>query len=120
VFHLQQLQAVPIARLQRRIGNLTDEELQLIRSKLVDVLHLVPRKKWPQRTGYASIRRDGNKLADQAEKDKDLSEDERDDCKEEIQELTKTYETKANDLAKAREKEVMEEWNGGMGSYASA
>ena len=55
-----------------------------------------------------NIRRDGNKLADQAEKDKDLSEDERDDCKEQVQELTKTYETKANDLAKAREKEVME------------
>ena len=56
-----------------------------------------------------NIRRDGNKLADQAEKDKDLSEDERDDAKEEIQELTKTYETQANDVAKAKEKEVMEE-----------
>ncbi len=56
-----------------------------------------------------NIRRDGNKLADQAEKDKDLSEDERDDVKEQVQELTKTYEARANDLAKAREKEVMEE-----------
>ena len=56
-----------------------------------------------------NIRRDGNKLADQAEKDKELSEDERDDVKEQIQDLTKTYEAKANDLAKAREKEVMEE-----------
>jgi len=55
-----------------------------------------------------NIRRDGNKLADQAEKDKDLSEDERDSAKAEIQEFTKTYETQANDLAKAREKEVME------------
>ena len=56
-----------------------------------------------------NIRRDGNKLADQAEKDKDLSEDERDSAKAEIQEFTKTYENQANDLAKAREKEVMEE-----------
>jgi ribosome recycling factor len=56
-----------------------------------------------------NIRRDGNKLADQAEKDKELSEDERDDVKDQIQELTKTYESQANDLAKAREKEVMEE-----------
>ncbi len=55
-----------------------------------------------------NIRRDGNKLADQAEKDKDLSEDERDDIKEQVQDLTKDYETKANDLAKAREKEVLE------------
>ncbi len=56
-----------------------------------------------------NIRRDGNKLADQAEKDKDLSEDQRDSAKSEIQEFTKTYETQANDLAKAREKEFMED-----------
>jgi ribosome recycling factor len=56
-----------------------------------------------------NIRRDGNKTADQAEKDKDLSEDERDDVKDEIQELTKKYEAEANELAKAREKEVLED-----------
>lgn len=56
-----------------------------------------------------NIRRDGNKMADAAEKKKTLSEDERDDLKEEIQELTRKYESKANDLAKAREKEVLEE-----------
>ena len=55
-----------------------------------------------------NIRREGNKLADQSEKDKDLSEDQRDAVKEQIQELTKTYENQANELAKAREKEVME------------
>ncbi len=55
-----------------------------------------------------NIRRDANKLADQAEKDKELSEDQRDSVKEQIQELTKNYEAQANDLAKAREKEVME------------
>ncbi len=56
-----------------------------------------------------NIRRDGNKTADTGEKDKDFSEDDRDQTKEEIQELTKTYEGQATDLAKAREKEVMEE-----------
>ena len=56
-----------------------------------------------------NIRRDGNKTDDQAEKDKDFSEDDRDQVKEEIQELTKTYEAQATELAKAREKEVMEE-----------
>ena len=55
-----------------------------------------------------NIRRDGNKAAEQAEKDKELSEDDRDQTKDEIQELTKKFETRANDLAKAREKEVME------------
>lgn len=55
-----------------------------------------------------NIRRDGNKTADQAEKDKTLSEDQRDDVKEQIQELTKRYEAQANELAKAKEQEVME------------
>jgi ribosome recycling factor len=55
-----------------------------------------------------NIRRDGNKTADQAEKDKSISEDQRDDVKEEIQELTKKYESDASDLAKSREKEVLE------------
>lgn len=42
VFHLQQLQSVPIVRLERRIGVLTEAELQIIRSKLADLLRLVP------------------------------------------------------------------------------
>ena len=56
-----------------------------------------------------NIRRDGNKQADAGEKDKEFSEDDRDQAKEEIQELTKTYEAQATELAKGREKEVMEE-----------
>jgi ribosome recycling factor len=56
-----------------------------------------------------NVRRDGNKMADQSEKDKDLSEDDRDSVKEQIQDLTKQYEAKANELAKARETDVMED-----------
>lgn len=55
-----------------------------------------------------NIRRDGNKTAEKAEKDKSLSEDQRDDVKSEIQDLTKKYESDVSSLAKAREKEVME------------
>ncbi|MGB9689635.1 ribosome recycling factor [Thermogutta sp.] len=55
-----------------------------------------------------NIRREGNKLADQAEKDKLLSEDDCERLKERIQELTKEYEEKANELAKNREKDVLE------------
>ncbi len=55
-----------------------------------------------------NIRRDGNKTAEAAEKNKELSEDDRDDVKKEIQDLTKQYESKATELAKARETEVME------------
>lgn len=56
-----------------------------------------------------NIRRDSNRAADQAEKSKTLSEDERDHLKEEVQNLTKKYESRATDLAKARELEVMED-----------
>lgn len=55
-----------------------------------------------------NVRRDGNKLADGAQKDKELTEDERDSVKDEIQELTKKYENMATDLAKAKETEVLE------------
>ena len=56
-----------------------------------------------------NVRRDGNKMADQSEKDKDLSEDERDSVKDDIQELTNQYESKVTEMAKAREKDVMED-----------
>jgi ribosome recycling factor len=55
-----------------------------------------------------NIRRDANKAADQAEKDKDISEDDRDDIKEQVQDLTNQYVAKAEEMAKARETEVME------------
>jgi len=56
-----------------------------------------------------NVRRDGNKMAEKAEKDKFLSEDQRDDLKAEIQDLTKKYESRATELARNREKEVMED-----------
>lgn len=56
-----------------------------------------------------NVRRDGNKQADQEEKDKVLSEDDCESLKEEIQELTKTFENRASELAKAKEQEVMED-----------
>jgi ribosome recycling factor len=55
-----------------------------------------------------NIRRDANKAADAAEKSKEISEDDRDKLKEEIQELTKKHESKSNEMAKAREAEVTE------------
>jgi ribosome recycling factor len=56
-----------------------------------------------------NVRRDGNKAADQAEKDKELSEDDRDKLKDDIQQLTKQYEDQASTLARSKESEVMEE-----------
>jgi len=55
-----------------------------------------------------NVRRDGNKMAEQSEKNKIFSEDVRDTTKDEIQKLTKKYEDEANELAKNRESDVME------------
>ena len=56
-----------------------------------------------------NIRRDANKDIEKLEKDKEISEDQRDDGKDEVQELTKKYEEKTSELAKSREAEVMDD-----------
>lgn len=61
------------------------------------------------RVSIRNVRRDGNKAADDSEKDKDLTEDECSQAKDQIQELTKQFEAKVNELAKAKEAEVMEQ-----------
>lgn len=61
------------------------------------------------RVSIRNIRRDGNKAIEQLEKDKAISEDDRDSAKEQVQDLTKKFEDKVNDLAKARETDVMTE-----------
>lgn len=55
------------------------------------------------------VRQDGNKQIDALEKEKSISEDERDSGKKDIQDLTKKFEDIASDLAKNREQEVMDE-----------
>jgi ribosome recycling factor len=56
-----------------------------------------------------NIRRDANKAAETEQKDKTITEDDLKTAKDEVQELTKKFEDRANDLAKAKESEVMEE-----------
>jgi ribosome recycling factor len=61
------------------------------------------------RVAIRNVRRDGNKHAEQLEKEKLCTEDDLKALKEQVQELTKNYEARANDLAAAKEKEVMED-----------
>lgn len=61
------------------------------------------------RISIRNIRRDANKHADQAEKEKLLSEDERDDVKDQIQKLTKKFEGQVNDASSHKEKDIMDE-----------
>ncbi len=61
------------------------------------------------RVSVRNVRRDGNKAADQGEKSKELSEDDRDSIKSEIQDLTKKYEDQITELSKTRENDVMQD-----------
>jgi ribosome recycling factor len=56
-----------------------------------------------------NIRRDANKQLDQAEKDKDLTEDERDQAKDEVQTLLKKFEEKVGELADKKSREILEQ-----------
>jgi ribosome recycling factor len=56
-----------------------------------------------------NIRRDGNKQFDQAEKNKEMTEDERDRGKEEVQKLLKQYEDKVTEMAEKKSKEILEQ-----------
>ncbi len=56
-----------------------------------------------------NIRRDANKHFDVAEKGKEMTEDDRDAGKEEMQNLLKTYEGKIEELEEKKTKEIMEQ-----------
>jgi ribosome recycling factor len=61
------------------------------------------------RISIRNVRRDANKAIETAEKEKTISEDDRDSSKDEVQELTKKFEEQVGELAKARETDVMEQ-----------
>ena len=61
------------------------------------------------RVSIRNVRRDGNKAADSEQSDGSLTEDECESTKEEVQELTKKFESQVGDLARAKEAEVMEQ-----------
>ena len=56
-----------------------------------------------------NIRRDANKQFDAAEKAKEMTEDERDNGKEEVQTLLKRFEDQIDELAEKKTKEIMEQ-----------
>jgi len=60
------------------------------------------------RVSVRNSRRDANKALDQEQKDKVLTEDERDDGKKEIDELTQKYIGQIDEVLKAKTDEIME------------
>jgi ribosome recycling factor len=61
------------------------------------------------RVACRNVRRDGNKHLEQAEKDKAITEDDRDKAVEDVQKLLKNYEGQIDQLAAAKSKEIMEQ-----------
>jgi ribosome recycling factor len=60
------------------------------------------------RVAIRNVRRDANKAADGEKADGSMTEDDVESAKEDVQELTKKFETQVGDFAKAKEVEVME------------
>ena len=60
------------------------------------------------RVAIRNIRRDANKQAEQEQTEKILTEDELESCKEEIQSLTKRFESKINETAEKKSAEILE------------
>lgn len=69
---------------------------------------LIKEKAEDCRVAIRNIRRDANKQADQAEKDKAISEDQLHDLKDEIQELTKNHEKLVDDHLERKTTQIME------------
>jgi ribosome recycling factor len=61
------------------------------------------------RISIRSIRRDANKQSDTSMADKDLTEDEHAKCKDEVQNLTKKFEAKVNEIAEKKSAEILQE-----------
>lgn len=55
-----------------------------------------------------NVRRDANKAIDGAYNDRDITEDQQSDGKEQVQELTKTYEAKVDEVVAKKSAELME------------
>ena len=60
------------------------------------------------RVSIRNVRRDSNKHLEQSQKDKVITEDERDDGKKEMDELTKKHVSQIDGILKAKTEEVME------------
>ena len=70
--------------------------------------HQVKKMAEAQKVAVRNARRDANKAADVAEKDKILAEDEVKDLKDRIQKLTKKYEEELDAIVSTKSKEIAE------------
>ena len=80
----------------------------LTQERRKDLAKVVGKQTEEARVAVRAARRDAMDLIKEAEKDKEISEDERKTGEKKIQELTDRYIASVEDIAKAKEKEIME------------
>lgn len=83
------------------VPNLSVEQRRKLESRVKELAE-------EARVSIRNIRRDANKHGDQAMADKVLTEDDLESCKEEVQNLTKRFENKVNELADKKAAEILE------------
>jgi len=96
------------------INPVSDSELvrlpipPLTQERRKELAKVVGKQTEEARVAVRSARRDAMDMVKEAEKDKDITEDERKTGEKRIQELTDKYIAMIDDVAKAKEKEIME------------
>jgi ribosome recycling factor len=96
------------------INPVSDSELvrlpipPLTQERRRDLAKTVGKQTEEARVAVRSARRDAMDMIKDAEKDKEITEDERKNGEKKIQELTDKYIASIEDIAKAKEKEIME------------
>jgi ribosome recycling factor len=81
---------------------------QLTEERRRDLQKIVKGLSEDARVSIRNIRRDYNELIKKMEKNRDITEDDRDDMLEEVQQLTDKYIEKINQLLESKEKEIFE------------
>jgi ribosome recycling factor len=96
------------------INPVSDSELvrlpipPLTQERRKELVKVVNKQTEEARVAVRSARRDAMDLVKEAEKDKDITEDERKTGEKKIQDLTDKYIAMIDDVAKAKEKEILE------------
>ena len=96
------------------INPVSDSELvrlpvpPLTQERRKELAKVVNKQTEEARVAVRSARRDAMDMVKDAEKDKEITEDERKNGEKKIQELTDKYIAMIDDIAKAKEKEIME------------
>ncbi|HHY38057.1 MAG TPA: ribosome recycling factor [Clostridia bacterium] len=80
----------------------------LTKERRQDLVKIVRKKAEEERVAIRNIRREGNEMIRELEKEKEISEDESAEGQEEIQELTDKYIAEIDASLAAKEKEIME------------